>query len=650
MTSQKIKFSVFLIALLVSSSIPTIFAEEERCTENCSIEEDAMIKPDIERPKFYQEIAPDIHIDFSNNDGWEGLDDNNYWKIFQGEGHFFLKPGIQQFDSATLDLLSSIDSTEIGSEWILRYKLSIDGFQQNSTEKWSELLIGLFDSKTSVTANQWGLGVAFLNGANQKLTHVMYDFGTYNEWHCCPTKAEFQKQESFLNKKKTFWIEYVRSGDDFSVRLFEDHDYRKLIEEQTATGWETEDLRYLRIFPLVEDPISNGVISGTIDDIKFYNYQTTVYLPDKKPLPEELQPKTMKEMLKEVYGDDYTDELLEEKSDLIFEELFPTQEEIDTLKPVIWKYHEGKNTTISFINTDSINSQKVLKDFSREFDAVHAEFEVPYTIMQIFQFPSNALAKSFLEEQVYVKNVVIDETITEEDIAYDDYSYERIFQSADMSGTSKETGDCLYDKTVNVTNAIGDETHFVQCVLDDKVIQVFMYEDYTTIDANFAFSMMDIILGNINADNYKSVKNILELDNMPSSFPPQNTINDVTPKESTLPEKEKIDQTPSNNNQSKRENIDPELGGSSVGITNFSCKQDDFGTVNMFGQFVNGENSFEKVPVRIIIESYDGEILAFGQENILKVNPFEDREIEGYVFLDAPFYKCYATVDWERTK
>ena len=328
------------------------------------------------------------------------------------------------------------------------------------------------------------------------------------------------------------------------------------------------------------------------------------------------------------------------------------QEEVETQYSVKLTEQELKiksmETLISELKKKS--SQKILKDFSREFDAIHAEFEVPYTMMQIFQFSSNELAKSFLEEQVYAKNVLIDQTVTDEDISYDDYTYERIFESADMSGTSKETGDCLYDKTVNVTNAIGDETHFVQCVLHDKVIQVFMYEDYTTIDENFAFKIMDIILVNINADNDKTVKNILQLDNLNSSFPTENKITNTNKKESTLSEKEEINQMSPKNTQPKKENIDPELDGSSVGITNFSCKQDDFGTVNMFGQFINGENSFEKVPVNIIIESYNGEVLAFGQEDIMKVNPFEDRNIEGYVFLDKPFYKCYATVDWERTK
>mgnify|MGYP003307585941 CR=1 FL=1 len=83
---KKIIISGFLISLLfISFPISEIFAEEERCTENCSIKDDAIIKPDIERPKFYKEIEPDIHIDFSNNDGWEGLKDNRYWKVSQGE-------------------------------------------------------------------------------------------------------------------------------------------------------------------------------------------------------------------------------------------------------------------------------------------------------------------------------------------------------------------------------------------------------------------------------------------------------------------------------------------------------------------------------------------------------------------------------------
>ena len=98
---------------------------------------------DIEKPKFYKIIDPDIHIDFSNSDHWEGLDtSSDYWKIKNGEGHFFLHSKQQQLGSATFDLLPLLES-DIGEDWILRYKLQIDNYQQTTSSKWSELLIGL---------------------------------------------------------------------------------------------------------------------------------------------------------------------------------------------------------------------------------------------------------------------------------------------------------------------------------------------------------------------------------------------------------------------------------------------------------------------------------------------------------------------------
>ena len=69
----------------------------------------------------------------------------------------------------------------------------------------------------------------------------------------------------------------------------------------------------------------------------------------------------------------------------------------------------------------------------------------------------------------------------------------------------------------------------------------------------------------------------------------------------------------------------------------------------MAGQFVNGENSFEKVKIDITIESYDGEILAFGYDYVLRINSHETRAIDGYAFVDEPFHKCYANVDWDNS-
>ena len=51
----------------------------------------------------------------------------------------------------------------------------------------------------------------FLNGANLKFTNLMYGYGTYNEWHCCPIKGQLQKESSLPGSDKTFWIEYTLS-------------------------------------------------------------------------------------------------------------------------------------------------------------------------------------------------------------------------------------------------------------------------------------------------------------------------------------------------------------------------------------------------------------------------------------------------------
>ena len=70
----------------------------------------------------------------------------------------------------------------------------------------------------------------------------------------------------------------------------------------------------------------------------------------------------------------------------------------------------------------------------------------------------------------------------------------------------------------------------------------------------------------------------------------------------------------------------------------------------MTGEFMNDESSFKKIKVDISIESYDGNTLAFGSDYILRVNPYETRTISGYVFVDEPFHKCTATIDWDNSE
>jgi len=305
------KYYLTLIgSIVLLFSFPIAFGDETKdtsCTENCPNVTSTENSPDIERPKFYKIIDPDIHIDFTSTTNWKGLSSTgDFWKIKDGEGYFLLNSKIKQLNSATFDLKPHLES-DIGEEWILRYKLKIDNYEQGTKPAWSELLVGLFSESVNGLNHQWGVGLAFLNGDNTKFTNLMYDYGTYNEWHCCPMKGQLQDMKSLPDKNKTLWVEYVKEKTTLTVRIFADKDFKNLIEQKSVSGWETEDLRFLKIFPLVEDNSVDGYMYGRIDDIKFYNHENTVYQADKKPIPEPLKPKTMEEVLKEVYGSDYLD-------------------------------------------------------------------------------------------------------------------------------------------------------------------------------------------------------------------------------------------------------------------------------------------------------------------------------------------------------
>ena len=235
------------------------------------------------------EVAvPDVVIDFDDDMYWYGLESDStpYWKIEDGVGKFFLlsdnlKPGTQQLESASIDL-ENLLGERIGEDWVLRYKLTFDDFKQGTDSSWSQLLIGLFSKPSSATnsdithgdANQWGLGTAFMTGNSMTRTSLMYDLGFYLEWHSQPDKGQFEREKSLPGKNKTFWVEYRKMQSFLTVSIFDNENYERqsLIEKQHTEGWANAgNLKYFRLFPLIESSNSDGLISGNIDNIEFYN-------------------------------------------------------------------------------------------------------------------------------------------------------------------------------------------------------------------------------------------------------------------------------------------------------------------------------------------------------------------------------------------
>tara|TARA_Y100001960_G_scaffold330442_1_gene424468 strand:- start:996 stop:3491 length:2496 start_codon:yes stop_codon:yes gene_type:complete len=289
-------YAVFFLTLF-TISIPFVDADDENVSES-----------DI--------AIPDIIIDFTDDKYWYGLesDQTPYWKISDGVGKFNLHPGIlgpgeRQLESASIDFVKLLGE-KIGEDWVLRYKLTIDEFQVGTDSSWSQLLIGLF-SKPAVggisdvthgDAEQWGLGTAFMTGVDMKRTMLMYDLGFYLDWHSQPEKGKFANDNSLPGENKTYWIEYRKMKSFLTVSIFDDQSYERqtLIEKQHTEGWANVDnLRYFRIFPLIETNTSNGIISGSIDNIEFYNNKRYVTKNFDEAELEEM--KTFDERLKELF-------------------------------------------------------------------------------------------------------------------------------------------------------------------------------------------------------------------------------------------------------------------------------------------------------------------------------------------------------------
>tara|TARA_Y100000590_G_scaffold76738_1_gene84933 strand:+ start:667 stop:3123 length:2457 start_codon:yes stop_codon:yes gene_type:complete len=264
------------------------------------------------------EIAiPDIVINFEDNENWYGLesDSNPYWKIEDGVGKFYLisdtlNSGERQLESASIDF-EKLLGKEIGEDWVLRYKLTFDEFKQGKDSSWSQLLIGLFSKPTpsgqsDIThgdITQWGLGAAYMTGVDMTRTMLMYDLGFYVQWHSEPEKGQFEREKSLPETDKTIWVEYRKMKSFLTVSIFSDEGYERetLIERQYTEGWNNvKDLQYFRIFPLIETNTSDGIITGTIDDIEFYNNKRYVIKNFDEDELEEM--KTFEERLEELFG------------------------------------------------------------------------------------------------------------------------------------------------------------------------------------------------------------------------------------------------------------------------------------------------------------------------------------------------------------
>ncbi len=297
---------------------------------------------------------------------------------------------------------------------------------------------------------------------------------------------------------------------------------------------------------------------------------------------------------------------------------FPTTLESKEFEPYTWKYFDSHARGIfQYRATDSLLIEtsvgKILYDTSRQYDPIYNQNQVPYILMELYQYKSHEDARTFVDKYPRV--------------------YNEFFEQSDMSGTSVQTGDCMYNNEKNLSISDQDEIHMIICIYDNLALLIAVYEDYLSVESSLVFDVADSFFEKIHDDPIPKLEEILE----------QNFFETIAETQDTISEK----QSPQNK---PPEQIDPELSGAKVGIQNFSCIKDDFGFVEIYGEFSNDKKFYERIVFSIILKSYDGTKLAQGDSEILNVQPYEIRKFDGYVELDEPFYECNAVINWEKSQ
>ena len=81
----------------------------------------------------------------------------------------------------------------------------------------------------------------------------------------------------------------------------------------------------------------------------------------------------------------------------------------NTFEPFTWKYFDEYSRGIfQYRSQDSLSIQtsvgKILYDTSRPYDPIYNENQVPYILMELYQYESNEDAKSFVDKYPRVYN------------------------------------------------------------------------------------------------------------------------------------------------------------------------------------------------------------------------------------------------------
>jgi len=168
-------------------------------------------------------------------------------------------------DHAYADLGSALSN----SSWVMRYKMVISGYSASNSNPNNSYLFAL--SKTN-TAEQDTQSLGFklqIGGVGGSVAKVSGNTSSQSSGEGY-SGADFTTTVA----NATWYIECIRNGADFSVRITTNSDYTGGENKTWSTSGTVEDLRYIK-YTNRHNTTSSWVLVSTISDIKIYDGVTS---------------------------------------------------------------------------------------------------------------------------------------------------------------------------------------------------------------------------------------------------------------------------------------------------------------------------------------------------------------------------------------
>ncbi len=210
-------------------------------------------------------------FDFSSATGWSQTGtDVDIDDVTNKRLDWSIPNSINQDDAVSYDIgVSNISD----NAWMLRFKIDINSFSQNTTANAKKLMIGISDADhaTTADANQTAIGMQFMTVDNG--TNVIRSRDSENSTWLDGSGTNL----AHTLTQEILWCEIKRiSTTSYAVSLFSDSNYTDLIEVQHEIMNAITGLRYIKIQINTTGVAPDGTFTGWIDDLEFWNGTNTV--------------------------------------------------------------------------------------------------------------------------------------------------------------------------------------------------------------------------------------------------------------------------------------------------------------------------------------------------------------------------------------